>query len=88
MTDNISRVALITGGSGGIGRAVAERLAKDGIAIGVHYAGNKAKAEETVAAITAAGARRSPSAPTSPTRSRCPMRSTRSSGSSAASTWS
>jgi 3-oxoacyl-[acyl-carrier protein] reductase len=48
-------VALITGGSGGIGRAVAERLAKDGMAIGVHYAGNKAKAEETVAAITAAG---------------------------------
>ena len=48
-------MALITGGSGGIGRAVAERLAKDGMAIGVHYAGNKAKAEETVAAITAAG---------------------------------
>ncbi|TDU01982.1 3-oxoacyl-[acyl-carrier protein] reductase [Streptomyces sp. 846.5] len=57
MSDTISRVALITGGSGGIGRAVAERLAKDGIAIGVHYAGNKAKAEETVAAITAAGGR-------------------------------
>jgi len=48
-------VALITGGSGGIGRTVAERLAKDGMAIGVPYAGNKAKAEETVAAITAAG---------------------------------
>ena len=55
MTDTSTRVALITGGSGGIGRTVAERLAKDGMAIGVHYAGNKAKAEETVAAITAAG---------------------------------
>ncbi|MFI6402450.1 SDR family oxidoreductase [Streptomyces sp. NPDC050548] len=59
-TDTAPRVALITGGSGGIGRAVAERLAKDGIAIGVHYAGNKAKADETVAAIVAAGGRAIP----------------------------
>lgn len=49
------RVALVTGGSGGIGRAVVERLAQDGIAVGVHYAGNKAKADETVAAVLAAG---------------------------------
>ncbi|MFK4147054.1 SDR family oxidoreductase [Streptomyces sp. NPDC004065] len=51
------RVALVTGGSGGIGRAVVRRLAEDGIAVGVHYAGNKARADETVAAVTAAGGR-------------------------------
>jgi 3-oxoacyl-[acyl-carrier protein] reductase len=56
-TTQTLRVALVTGGSGGIGRAVVARLAQDGIAVGVHYAGNKARADETVAAVLAAGGR-------------------------------
>ncbi|MEU0238965.1 SDR family oxidoreductase [Nocardiopsis sp. NPDC006198] len=54
---NTHRVALVTGASGGIGRAVAERLARDGMSVVVHYAGNAGRAEETVASITGRGGR-------------------------------
>lgn len=55
MTDQPQKVAIIIGASGGIGQAVALRLAQDGFAIVGHYAGNAAKVDEVVAAIKAPG---------------------------------
>ena len=54
-TGQTSRVAIITGGTGGIGRVVSERLAADGMHVVVHYAGNTALATEVVEGITASG---------------------------------
>lgn len=55
MASTQDRVAIVTGGSGGIGRTSAERLAADGLAVVVHYAGNKDRADDTVAGIVAKG---------------------------------
>ncbi|WP_329385397.1 SDR family oxidoreductase [Streptomyces sp. NBC_01716] len=49
------RVVIVTGGSRGIGRESAQRLAADGHAVVVNYAGNQTAAESAVAAITEAG---------------------------------
>src|SRR5215211_4715865 len=57
MTSSPGKTAIITGASRGIGRAVASRLARDGFAVVVNYAGSTAKAEGAVAEIKAAGGR-------------------------------
>lgn len=49
------KVALVTGASRGIGRAVALRLAGEGAAVAINYAGNAKAAEEVKAAIEAEG---------------------------------
>src|SRR5262249_2619571 len=47
--------AAVTGGSRGIGRAIALRLAREGATVAVGYATQAAAADETVAAVEAAG---------------------------------
>ncbi|PZF82686.1 SDR family oxidoreductase [Jiangella anatolica] len=56
MTDqNTPRVAIVTGGSRGIGRETAARLGREGYAVGVTYGGSKDEGEQAAAEVVAAG---------------------------------
>jgi 3-oxoacyl-[acyl-carrier protein] reductase len=55
MSDLNRKTALVTGASGGIGGAVAQRLAVERFNVVVHYAGKSTAAEEVVASIKRAG---------------------------------
>jgi 3-oxoacyl-[acyl-carrier protein] reductase len=55
MFDLSGKVALVTGGSRGLGRAIAVAFAQQGADVAVNYRGNRDAAAETAAAIRAAG---------------------------------
>jgi 3-oxoacyl-[acyl-carrier protein] reductase len=58
--DLAGRRALVTGASRGIGRAIAQAFAGEGAHVAIAYGASPAKAEETVASITAAGGKAFP----------------------------
>ena len=66
MIDLAGKAAVVTGGSRGIGRAIALRLATQGADVAFSYRGNAAAAEDTAAAIRALGRQ------AHPVRARCP----------------
>ena len=55
MASLTGKVAVVTGSSRGIGRAIAERLGRDGASVVINYAQNVARADEVVSAIEAGG---------------------------------
>src|SRR5579859_5825548 len=53
--DLTGKVALVTGGSGDLGAAIAQALAKEGVSVAVSYVGERERAEQTAAAVQALG---------------------------------
>lgn len=54
-----NKTVLITGGSRGIGRGIAQRFAEEGASIAILYAGNEAAAKDTIESLTKRGAPKS-----------------------------
>jgi 3-oxoacyl-[acyl-carrier protein] reductase len=57
VSELVNRVALVTGGSGGIGGELSVRLADAGTAVAVHYGSNREAADRVVARILDVGGR-------------------------------
>jgi 3-oxoacyl-[acyl-carrier protein] reductase len=53
--EHTRQVAIVTGGSGGIGRAVCTELARNGCHLVINYMRNRERAEQTLARVVAAG---------------------------------